>query len=222
MARSPGKFENLTGMKFHRLQVIELSHVNAKYNRYWNCICDCGNTKVVRGDQLKMKKGGVTSCGCAQKEAVAESNHERGTHHLSGTRLFKIWTGMMYRCYDPKHSHYGAYGGRGITICDEWRNSAEAFIEWAHSNGYEDHLTIERRDVNGNYCPENCEWITWKQQNYNKRNTRLVEINGESKTIPEWAEETGINKFTLRGRYRRGIRGEDLIRPIDETKSRSR
>ncbi|MEX3713388.1 hypothetical protein ABFV99_13370 [Cytobacillus horneckiae] len=219
MSRPPGKFEDLTGKKFNRLTVIRLNRVDARNRRYWDCTCECGNTKTVRGDMLKAKNKGVTSCGCIQKEAVAESNHERGTHHLSSNRLFRIWKGMIFRCNNPKSTHYHNYGGRGITVCDKWRNSVDSFIEWANRNGYEDYLTIERKDVNGNYCPENCEWITPKEQNFNKTNTVLVEINGVSKTIPEWAEETGINKFTLRKRFRNGDRGSNLIRPIDKTKS---
>jgi hypothetical protein len=100
---------------------------------------------------------------------------------------------MIDRCENQNVSHYFRYGGRGIAICKEWRNSFEAFGNWALSNGYRDDLSIDRIDVNGNYCPENCRWATPKEQSNNKRNNHLIEYNGETKTMKQWCDQFGVS-----------------------------
>ena len=121
---------------------------------------------------------------------------------------------MKNRCSNPKVERYKHYGGRGITICDEWTNSFEAFRDWAMTHGYADGLSIDRIDANGNYCPENCRWVDETIQANNKRNNLFVEINGERKTVGEWARITGIGYSTIIRRYRQGDRGENLIREV--------
>lgn len=110
---------------------------------------------------------------------------------------------MMDRCYRKKAKNYPLYGGRGITVCDEWHN-IENFEKWANESGFEVGFTLERIDVNGNYCPENCRWATMKEQTNNRRNTVRIEYNGESHTISEWADIFGINRSTLNNRIYRG------------------
>lgn len=122
------------------------------------------------------------------------------THGLSGTRIYNIWIDMKKRCYDTKNNRYNRYGGRGITVCDEWVHNFKGFYDWSMDNGYNDNLTIDRKDVNGNYEPNNCRWITMKEQQRNTSRNRYVTANGETKTIAEWSEITGISQDVIKDR----------------------
>lgn len=117
--------------------------------------------------------------------------------HGCSSRLYKCWAHMKERCYREADSDYKNYGGRGIRVCDEWRNDYLAFKEWALANGYEPSLTIDRIDYNGNYEPSNCRWATWKEQSNNRRGLHYLTYNGETKTLTEWSEITGISFTTL-------------------------
>lgn len=125
------------------------------------------------------------------------------THGGTGTRLYRIWQNMKARCYGKYSREYDNYGGRGITVCDEWRNSYEKFKEWALNNGYEENLTLDRIDVNGNYEPSNCQWITNKEQQNNRRDNVYYEFGGETKSLSQWSEELGICYKTLQKRIRK-------------------
>lgn len=133
---------------------------------------------------------------------AGEKNY-RYIHGETKTRLHKIWESMHARCEYPKHSHYHSYGGRGIVVCDEWREYL-LFAKWARANGYGETLSIDRIDVNGNYCPENCRWVSMKEQANNKRNNHLVSYGGETHTITEWAGILGIGKTTIKERLKMG------------------
>ncbi|MDZ5472685.1 hypothetical protein SM124_13180 [Bacillus sp. 31A1R] len=128
------------------------------------------------------------------------------------TRLYVIWMGMRQRCFNVNAKDYKNYGARGITVCPEW-SQYTVFKEWALANGYEEHLTLDREDVNGSYCPENCRWTTVKNQGNNTRVNHKVTIQGETKTISEWAALTGIGPKTLRHRIVSGWKEEDLLLP---------
>lgn len=194
-----GKKIPLDGMRFGKLVVLS-EYPERKGNAImWVCRCDCGNTKIINGNNLR--NGKSTTCGCSLKK-----------HGMRNTRLWSIWDGMMKRCYNPKHPYYHRYGGRGIDICDEWLQDHGAFFSWALSNGYQDNLTVDRIDNDGNYSPENCRFVDMKTQENNRCNNCTVEINGVSKTIAEWADITGIGYQTIYRRYRRGDRGTHLIR----------
>lgn len=135
-------------------------------------------------------------------------------HGGTGTRLFKIWSSMRERCYRKSHMHYRDYGGRGIGICDAWNDFA-VFREWALTNGYADDLSIDRIDFNGNYSPDNCRWVTMKEQQNNKRSNRLVEYRGKTYTLTQLAEKSGLNKTTLKERLNMGWCVEDAVnRPV--------
>lgn len=132
-------------------------------------------------------------------------------HGMEGTRLYKIWDKMKQRCINPNNPQYKHYGGRGITLCAEW-NEFAAFMVWAEANGYSDNLTIDRIDVDGNYCPINCRWISQRKQNNNKRNNHFLTYNGQTHTIAEWGEITGILPATIQHRISRdGWSVEDAL-----------
>ena len=204
---------NLIGQKFNRLLVIGDAerYISPSGHRMkqWLCRCDCGKEIAVTTNHLR--SGHTKSCGCYAKE-VSIQNGLKKKHGLTKTRIHRIWTQMKTRCFNPKDEHYKDYGGRGITICDEWLNNLQAFHDWAIANGYSDELTIDRIDVNGNYEPSNCRWITTKEQNFNKRNTVFVTYKGETKTLAEWSSETGINYQTLFYRYKAGKTPDEILK----------
>ena len=161
---------DLTGQRFGRLIVKE--HVKRNPNcpsGGWLCLCDCGNETIFATNPLT--SGRVKSCGCYNRERLVGS-HINQTHGMSKTRLFTTWRNMRVRCYSEKDKRYPHYGGRGITVCDEWRDSFEAFRDWALANGYNDDLTIDRIDPDGNYEPSNCRFITRAENNKNRRKRR--------------------------------------------------
>lgn len=138
-------------------------------------------------------------------------NKNHFIHGKRHTRLYRIWVNMKTRCYNENDPHFERYGGRGISICDEWRNDFLTFHEWSMSNGYEEHLTIDRIDNNGNYSPVNCRWSTIQEQNVNKRNVRFITYDGKTQTIPQWTKELGLGKETIRQRLKRGWSEKEAI-----------
>lgn len=195
-------YKDLAGEKFSRLKVIKYAYTRNK-RAYWLCECVCGNTKVVSTTDLKT--GNTQSCGCLKHERVKTfySNLNK-THGMKGTKIYSKWLSMKARCYKKSCKGYKNYGGRGIKVCDDWKNSFITFYEWAIKNGYQDNLTIERIDVNGNYEPDNCKWITNTEQQNNKKNNTYIIYNGDKHTIAEWSRIMGINKNTISGRLRKG------------------
>lgn len=135
------------------------------------------------------------------------------THGMRWSRIYRIWTLMNQRCKNQKLGYFDSYGGRGISVCEEWRKF-EVFAEWAMENGYQDDLSIDRIDVNGNYEPNNCKWSTALEQARNTRRNRFITINGELKTIAEWSELSGISYHTLKRRIYTECKEEDLLSPI--------
>lgn len=197
-----GKLVDLTGQRFGRLLVLGRGESRKRPDtgtiQYWICKCDCGAIVEPRGNDLK--SGKTQSCGCYQRDR-AKAYHT--THGLFYTRLHTIWTGMKQRCYNPQEKCFERYGGRGITVCEEWQ-SFEPFFEWAVTHGYTDDLTIDRIDNDGDYCPENCRWATRKEQTNNYSRNHRVTYDGETHTVAEWGEILRLPKSVMYDRIRRG------------------
>jgi hypothetical protein len=191
------KFIDITGMKIGFLTVIKRAE-NRSGNTYWVCQCKCGNMIKVRADHLR--GGKIRSCGCATNAMIASKLTKHG---MRKTRLYGVWTSMIQRCENPQYSGARLYRNRGIMVCSEW-HKFEVFAEWALKNGYENELTIDRIDNNGNYEPDNCRWANLITQANNKRTNRRIEFNGEIKTLAQWAREYQIDYRKLWLRLKRG------------------
>lgn len=188
---------------------------NGTKHRRYICQCECGNFKSFIEWNLK-KSGDHANCGCVNRREVAERSR---THGKSYTKLYGIWGSMIKRCRNPKDYHYKQYGGRGITVCDEWFDYT-TFESWALSNGYAEGLSIDRIEVNGNYCPQNCRWTTDYTQMNNRRNTYYLEYNGVRLSLSEWSAQTGLRRETIRQRILAGWSIEKaLTTPLNANKS---
>jgi hypothetical protein len=196
---------DLSGKRFGRLIALQYDHTGLVGNvkvpaAFWLCQCDCGNKVVVQAGNLK--SGTVRSCGCLARENTIKRNKENATHGKSHDRIYRTWQGMLNRCHRTNDKKYPLYGGRGITVCEDWHDPCK-FISWAYTNGYTDKLTIDRIDKDGNYCPENCRWVDYKVQNNNRSFCHYIKYNGMTKTVSEWAEYLGISVNALFNRLRR-------------------
>lgn len=136
-------------------------------------------------------------------------------HPESQSRLYFVWSAMKERCRNPRNRSYARYGGRGIRVCEEWKNDFSSFAEWAEANGYRPGLTIDRIDNNGNYCPENCRWVTTAQQNRNYSRNHMITYQGETKCLVDWADHFGINKATVLFRIKQGKTLEEVFSTLD-------
>ena len=205
-----GKFM-LKGDKFNRLTAIKFDHKDKGYNQFWIFRCDCGNEKIIKVSHFK--SGDTKSCGCLQREsakvaalkvqslaakAAAIVNRKHGMYREG---VYFSWDAMKQRCLNPNNSRYKDYGGRGITICEEWLK---------FENFYKDigdkpkGLTLDRIDNNGNYCKENCKWSNSKEQHNNTRKNHLLTYKNKTQTIAQWARELEMNYGTLFARLKRG------------------
>ena len=189
------KMMDLTGQRFGRLTVQGFAGKGKNGVILWRCMCDCGNITDVWASNLRRKT--TVSCGCYRRDMA---RRVKTTHGGKGTRLYNIWHGIKLRCLNVSDHAYKNYGGRGITICDEWRDSFEAFHDWAIANGYSYDLTIDRIDNDGNYCPDNCRWTTRAEQNRNRRFNHMITYNGQTQTLAEWSRQIGVSEDALRKR----------------------
>lgn len=193
--------------KINHLTPIKFCFKRKRHN-FWLFKCDCGNEKII--DKHSVTSGHTKSCGCNMVPKEFK--------HLQNTRLFSIWRGMMNRCYLKSKCNYRYYGGRGIKVCDDWNETWHRgflrFYDWAIKSGYKDGLTLDRIDVNGDYCPENCRWVTWEVQVENRRDNSIkIEYNGEKRNLKEWCRLFGMNYSTIRNRIKtRGLSFEEALK----------
>lgn len=198
------------GDKFGRLTVIEQAepYISPKGHKAerWLCRCDCKKEKIVMRGHLC--SGATISCGCYHSDELTKRNTKHGYTY---EKLYAIYRGIKCRCFNPHHGDYLLYGARGITMCEKWKNDYCAFRDWAYTNGYKEEIlpngrskwTIDRIDVNGNYEPLNCRWLTIEEQQNNRRSSYQIEYKGKTQTIAEWAKELGMPYITLHDRVLR-------------------
>lgn len=185
---------DLVGQKFGRLTVLEDLGVLEYGKRYWKCVCDCGNViPILHGNLIS---GNKQSCGCLHREQLIARNKRSGSRNGDSqnpkyARIYRIWNAMHHRCESTNDVHYKNYGGRGIKVCEEW-NDWTTFRDWAINNGYDDELTIDRIDYDGNYTPLNCRWITQQEQSNNTSANKRLTYHGRTQTLSEWCNELGL------------------------------
>lgn len=205
--------EEFIGKKFGRLTVLEVAEWKNKYKPLMRCRCDCGKEAVVL--LYNLKNGHTKSCGCYKLERDIEYHTKHGQRH---TRLYNVWCRMIRRTNKPQDKKYRFYGGRGIKICDEWRDFSN-FYKWAIESGYKEETlpngknkwTIDRIDTNGNYEPSNCRWITIQEQQNNRISNVYYTYNGETMTLANLARKYNVNYKSLWSKLHRGWSMEEAI-----------
>lgn len=201
---------DLVGQRFSFLTVLEYAGATQDTGgcALWLCVCDCGRRKIIRGTDLR--RGRAKSCTCKRNELIGKSNRTHGaTIGKNETPEYRIWCGMKERCYRKRHPHYVYYGGRGIKVCNRWRNSFENFLKDMGERPA--NLSLDRIDNDKDYCKSNCRWATAKEQHRNTRSNRLLNYNGQTKTLIEWSEIVGIGRTTIRERLSRGWSVADAL-----------
>jgi len=213
------RIKDITGRKFNMLTVLGYEY-SKNGSTYWKCKCDCGNETIVQRSNLRT--GSTVSCGCHGRkmlQKVYESNKQKIKHGdarrnrsdgKKTSRLYNIWCGMKQRCNNPNTGKYHLYGGKGVSVCNEWMADYAIFKDWALSNGYSEELTIDRIDNGKGYSPDNCRWADINEQHKNRGITVYI---GISNTIKEWSKITGLEEKSIRNAYRNDItKAQELIR----------
>lgn len=189
-------------IKINRWTILSYHHTAKNYHKYYLCRCDCGKEKVVNINNIL--KGFSKSCGCLISEVTTEKNKtmkQKDKHKYSDYSLYRTWISMRKRCYSVTEPAYKDYGGRGITVCDEWNSDYNSFLIWAKSNGYQKGLTIDRIDNDKGYYPDNCRFVDNYVQANNKRNNIKICFNNEVDTLPNWARKLKVSASMLYSRY---------------------
>lgn len=182
------------GTKYSHFTIVKDMGIK-KGGRFVLALCDCGIEKQVRLADIKC--GSSTNCGCIRRKKMSEINT---SHGLSTDPLYSVWQGIKDRCYRKTNEKYDRYGGRGIVVCEEWKNDFKAFYDWAMEKGWRQGLEIDRENNDGIYSPVNCRVTTVIVNRRNTSSNRMLEYNGEKKCLSEWAEIIGISQDTLKDR----------------------
>lgn len=199
------RIKDMTGMKFGRLTVVSLNtELTTTRSAVWKCECECGKEKNIDGSSLR--RGDTKSCGCYRIEKTIFTNT---THGNSKKREYPVWIGMIRRCLNPDSNSFKRYGGRGIKVCERWRDSFENF--YTDMGPRPPGSSIDRIDNDGDYEPKNCRWATWIEQCRNRRNNRLIEHSGKIQTLSAWAIETGIDGDSISSRLKAGWTVADAL-----------
>jgi hypothetical protein len=211
-------FQDLTDKQYGKLKVLyrteDKIYKSGRKFVQWMCECSCENKTKLGVIADSLRSGKTTSCGCSVREKSKETMIKMNTiHNKAKTRLYRIYMGMKTRCYNPNHVHYNKYGGKGIFICNEWLENFMDFYNWAMENGYDDSLSIDRRDNDEGYYPNNCQWSTEKEQQNNIKRNLYITIDNINKSVYEWAEEYKLDPKLISKRYYNGKHGDDLITP---------
>lgn len=184
------------GDVFGNWTIVEILPKTVNYHKHFICKCVCGKTKEI--DAYNVLSGKSTSCGCVRDLKTKERMTKHGQKQ---TRLYNIWCGMRERCNNPNSQAYKDYGGRGISICKDWQDDYMNFYNWSINNGYDEKLTIDRINVNGNYEPTNCRWATTNEQCNNRRNNIKITYNGKTQTLFQWCQEYNLDYRMILARY---------------------
>lgn len=182
----------LIGQRYGLLTVIGDASIGQP-RQMVKCLCDCGRITVIRKSRLDERAGGKLACGCLR------GRHTK--HADSNSKLYRVWDAMVRRCHNSRHRAFSSYGGRGVIVCHEWRDY-RGFMAWAQDSGYQEGLTIDRIDNDGNYEPSNCRWATRKEQQNNRRCCVYIEHDGQRLTLTQWSELLGIPRHTVRKHFK--------------------
>lgn len=201
---------DISGGVFGKLKPIQYLGKDKNHHEYYEFECECGNRPIIAKNSVM--RGLTTSCGCVQSDAVSKNTHMI-THGMTSTPLYGVWAGIKRRCYGETSASYANYGGRGIKMCDEWKNSFQNFNEWAYANGYIDgeKLTIDRIDNNGNYEPDNCRVVTRDIQAINTRKNTYICLDGHCFTVSVWSRITGLADSCISARIERGWSAYNIL-----------
>lgn len=199
-------YNDFTNCRFGRLIALKPMGLNQHKEMTWLCKCDCGNETTTNAYSLK--SGMTKSCGCLK--------HSKRVNAMRNTlpwydKINMAYGNMKTRCYNPKYSLYEGYGGRGITVCDEWRNDFKAFYDWAIQNGFNENLTLDRKDNDGNYEPSNCRWVDDIVQSNNRRSNKILTIDGVSDTMANWSRNSGTKYSNIQSRLKNGYSDHDAV-----------
>lgn len=206
---------NISGKRFGRLVAIEYAGKLGKdSSHFWRCICDCGKEVVVK--KASLMKGFTRSCGCLRSDVAREKAIARAGKGAKkeNKRLYTIWNSMKARCLNPNRKESKYYLLKGIRICEEWANDFLAFRDWALKNGYDETLTLDRIDNDGDYKPENCRWTTWTSQNNNTSKNKFISIDGETLTVAEWTRKMNFSRGLISSRLKRGWTEERAVKTL--------
>ena len=190
---------DISSRRFGKLLALKRSGVGSQGNVTWICKCDCGNT--ITKESKTLRAGDTISCGCYFLEIAAKKGRLRKTHGKTNTRTYQVWSNMKGRCFNKDNEKFFYYGGRGITVCKRWMKFSNFLADMGEAP---DHMTLDRKDVNGNYELSNCHWATQKYQQNNRRNNKRITFNGKTLTLSQWEESIGISQDKLQCRLRRG------------------